>query len=284
MIVSAAPTDCSNPLEDETSGTTYDHTITPTKAGRGVDHSYRVCSVGTNDQVSSGATTTITVTNISNITNLIAVYHDPTTIRLSWIPPRQRGFKAVKVAYMPGATVPTDCSSPLENETSGTTYDHTITAPEIGMSTEHSYRVCSVGADDQISEGKTVRMTVETPDEIARLMAIRHNSTTIRLSWVSQKGDFAGFKVAYAAGGTAPANCDTPLRDVDDDDTNGNVVFYDHTVAPPAVGTSASHSYRVCPVAKSGTTVRTTGATTTLTIPSALSAHDLVTASSVKWQ
>ena len=136
----------------------------PSPAPRGSFYfSYRVCAVGTNDQVSSGVTATFTISLTSSAANEVVGLKltSPSRgmLQLNWSRPPGE-YTGARIAF--GATSdPSDCNSPIETLDAGTTtYSHT-TLSELPGGT-YRFRVCSLD-DEGIPTGGVVQRATLGP-------------------------------------------------------------------------------------------------------------------------
>ena len=172
------------------------------------------------------------------------------SLEVSWA----KGENAVetKLAYAPEGTPPEDCDTQLI-ATTEESYTHFVRIPTTLDDQSHSFRACSVNADDKVTPGVIQTFTIGAPREPTGLQVTRgENSmdgtmTSLRVSWM-KGANAAETRLAFALGGTPPADCTDPLTETIE---TGGESHTQATPLPPALE-DRSYSFRACSVGEGG--------------------------------
>ena len=227
--------------------TTYTHTNLST----GTTYTYRVFAINSVGTSSSSNTASAKPAQVKTVPDppvkLTATVISPTTVILSWYPPKNNGGSTIteyKIEYK------TTTSSYVILPSNGTVTKYTQTGLSVG--TTYIYRVSAV---NNIGTSKTSVEAVATPKNISAknmppdpptgLVAIVSSPTSISLSWHQPKNNggspITGYKIEYKIGTnqylTLVAN-------------TGNVMTsYIHE----GLATGAAYTYRVSAINSVGT-------------------------------
>lgn len=205
LIGAVAPADCSL-------GTVVDNGGLITKQTTGLlsetQYSFRVCAYNAENELTSGITkseTTIAFANPNEVTGFGSSSNstNPTTLALTWFGGGGTSVGAI-ASYQLGATAPANCSTgTLVNPLSLIT--HIMTG--LTANTQYSFRACAINGNPtpDMSPGMTTTSYTGS-NEVTGISSTADTNTSIIIDW-SSGGSQNGYKVAYQAGATAPANC-----------------------------------------------------------------------------
>ncbi|WP_369795332.1 fibronectin type III domain-containing protein [Bacteriovorax sp. BSW11_IV] len=125
-------------------------------------------------------------------------------VTLSWN--AVAGATGYKISYLQGGIAPADCNTGTAIDVGNVT-THTFT----GLTTnDYSFRICSYNATFGDHEGYTLTRSTSTgiiyPSDPTNFMASTTGTNNINLTWTAAPAA-AGYKLAYALGDIAPADC-----------------------------------------------------------------------------
>jgi hypothetical protein len=176
-------------------------------------------------------------------TGLIALATSISTINLTWTSTNSAETK-YRIAYAAGRLPPANCNAGTlisQDLIVGLSYSLSGLTP----ATRYTFRVCAINENDSslISTGITATATTYflPPPNPSGLAITVHSNSGMTLSWVSGGGSTSGYKIAYATGAVAPADC-TSGTQVHQNFVNGTS-WYINTLT-----SSTQYSFRVCAV------------------------------------
>ncbi|PIS09934.1 MAG: hypothetical protein COT73_12110, partial [Bdellovibrio sp. CG10_big_fil_rev_8_21_14_0_10_47_8] len=230
---------------NESSVTGTNHAVTGLSAN--TQYSFRVCAIDNSGTPNVASGTTVSATTLQaappNVTGLTATANSTSQITLSWT---SGGGSTVdyRIAYASGATAPADCSSGTTiNESSVSGTSHAVTG--LSTATQYSFRVCAINGNGSpdVSSGTTVSGTTlqAAPPDVTGLSATANSSSQITLSWTSGGGSTADYRIAYATGATAPADCASGTTI-----SESSVAGTSHAVT--GLSAVTQYSFRVCAI------------------------------------
>lgn len=242
-------------------------TFQVTGLAAGTQYSFRICSSNGNTPPDVSAGVTISATTAANPpgepSSVVAAAATTATLSASWTSGTGTTV-GHKLSWVAGATPPADCSSGtvVSAPTLGAATTYSLTG--LAADTQYSIRVCSVNVDGVVSSGttSTLRTTQLVPNNPTISGATVDSSSAITVSWTTGAGSTVGYKLAWAASGTAPATCQT-----------GNVVAA-ATIAGATsyqvtgLASNTLHSFRICAVNSNSPVDVSSGVTTSATTSS----------------
>jgi hypothetical protein len=197
----------------------------------GTQYSYRVCSVNSNGDYSSGFEisewTYAAEPALNNITSGMS------TVSIAWA--TASGAVTYRLSRADGDTAPADCSAP-DFDSADLTQSYAALTP----GSQHSFRICSVNANGDSSPGVAVTKWTLVNDPATFTMT-GYAENEVSFAWTLGAGVNSGFRLAYTTGAVAPADCSSYQESFSSATTSA-------TVSLPASGL---YSFRLC--ARNGT-------------------------------
>jgi hypothetical protein len=202
---------------------------------QGTQYSFRVCSTNLGGELNTGGTTLAIYPLASAATNFIATAASGTSINLTW----SAASGAVDYAIIRSTvSVPTSCSGGIIRTGTSTT----ITS--LGSPYRHFFLICSSNGNGTYTIGPTA-VGYTQPADPTGFTSTSVTANSVALSWSAGAASFSGniYKVSYASGSTAPANC-----------VAGNVVDASTNTSLTILGLNPATQYqfRVCAVTPNG--------------------------------
>jgi hypothetical protein len=238
------------------------HSVTGLMAG--TMYSFLICAINGNatPEASSGVSTVLSTLQSAppNPTGPTATAATATTVSLSWT---SGGGSTVdyRISYQSGASAPADCASGTTISEASVTGDHNHTVTGLTSDTQYSFRICAINgnATPDVSSGVTASATPQAaPPDPTGPSATAASSSQINLSWTSGGGTTADYRISYASGGTAPADCAT-----DTTISASSISGTSHSVT--GLSASTQYSFRICAINSNATPEVSNGVTATAT-------------------
>jgi alpha-tubulin suppressor-like RCC1 family protein len=200
-----APANCSSAQLTGLTGTSQ--AVTGLTAA--TQYSFRICAANSNStpDLSPGLTVSETTLQVAppDPTSPVAISNTSTQITLSWTSGGGT-TTTYRVKYQSGATAPVDCTTPNFTGIAGLSQVVTGLTP----GTQYSFRICAANGNPtpDVSTGVTVGgMPQALPPNPTSPVVTPNSTSQIIVSWTSGGGSTASYRLAYAAGASAPANC-----------------------------------------------------------------------------
>ncbi len=238
------------------SGTTTTSGASPkvvTGLSSSTQYSFRVCSVATAGNKSSGVVTTATTTGAPppDPTGLTLTLANSTYVYLTWTS-GGGSTASFMVATQAGATAPADCTSGVST---GAVTNRSLSG--LTPSTTYSARVCALDGSSNHSPGITLTYsTLAPPPPPTSPGASAISSKSINVSWTAAGGSATQYYASWLVGTTPPTTCTNGTRYAS---SIGTSYAFDGLVP------STTYAFRICSVDGGGgysaTTVTTTGTT-----------------------
>jgi len=230
-----APASCTagTVITAATQGSTTSATITGLT--QGTQYSFRVCSTNLGGELNTGGTILAIYPLASAATNFIATAASGTSINLTW----SAASGAVDyVIIRSTVSVPTSCSGGIIRTGTSTT----ITS--LGSPYRHFFLICSSNGNGTYTIGPTA-VGYTQPADPTGFTSTSVTANSVALSWSAGAASFSGniYKVSYASGATAPANC--VAGNVVDASTNTNLTIL-------GLNPATQYQFRVCAVTPNG--------------------------------
>jgi hypothetical protein len=170
----------------------------------GKKYSFRICSYDSAGNLSLGLTSVFQTTIYSpEVANLSATPDSLAQITINW----SSGGGATagyKLAWQLGSFPPNDCSSGTIVDL-GTSTSYAIS--NLSYLTLVGVRVCSYTSSGDVSVGLTLTAESLSAPEPTNLYITSTATSSAVVHWTSGGGVTTGFRLAWAAGRVAPANC-----------------------------------------------------------------------------